>query len=192
MIYTKYLPDEPTTLTRLGAVLAIFYVICAALRLARFNVFQADMRDYFIGLPSPAAAGTLASFVLFMQYFEWVDAMWYGLGPFTIALSLLMVSSVPYPKSRMKAWLYGPRKGFSFLVLVGVAIAVIDQASHFSPSIVLFPMALLYLAAGPLELAYNQVVTTRESAKLPGAAERDEKRPHVKGEGGYPDASEPR
>jgi len=120
-----------------------------------------------------------------MQYFEWVDAMWYALGPSTIALSLLMVSNVPYPKSRMKAWLYGPKKGFSFLVLIGVAIAVIDQASHFSPSIVLFPIAIMYLASGPLELGYNQFVKTDVARKLPGTAEQ---RRHTPAKDGYPEA----
>jgi len=190
MIYTRYLPEEPTVATRLGAVLAIFYVISAALRLARFNVYQSDMRDYFIGLPSPAAAGTLASFVLFMRYFEWHDVMWYGLGPFTVVLSLLMVSNVLYPKSRMKAWLYGPRKGFSFLVLCGVAIAVIDQASHFSPSIVLFPMALLYLASGLIELAYGKITKRPVAEGLPGAERRDEQRPHSQQRDDYPEAPE--
>ncbi len=179
MIYTAYLPEEPTNVTRLGAVLAIFFVICAALRLARFNVYQSDMRDFFIGLPSPAAAGTLASFVLFMQYFEWNDLMWYGLGPFTVMLAGLMVSSVPYPKSRMKAWVYGPRKGFSFLVLCGVAIAVIDQASHLSPSIVLFPLALLYLAAGPMEYVWAKATNRPLPDPLPGLFYTEERRPHT-------------
>lgn len=189
MIYTAYLPEEPTNLTRLGAVLAIFYVISAALRLARFNVYQADNRDYFIGLPSPGAAGSLASFVLFVQYFEWHDVMWYILGPFTVVLSLMMVGSVPYPKSRVKAWLYGPRKGFSFLVLCGVAIAVIDQASHFSPSIVLLPLALLYLVSGPIELAYNHFVKPSAHTRLPGGQSHGEQRSHTGSSDDYPEAS---
>lgn len=188
MIYTAYLPEEPTNVTRFGAVLAIFFVISAALRLARFNVYQSEIRDYFVGLPSPAAAGTLASFVLFMKYFEWQDVMWYGLGAFTVVLSLLMVSNVLYPKSRVKAWLYGPRKGFSFLVLCGVAIAVIDQASHLSPSIVLFPMALIYLVSGPIEYAYSRATKKPMQANRPETPPGVEQRPHTAGQDTYPDA----
>lgn len=187
MIYTAYIPQEPTTVTRLGAVLAIFYVISAALRLARFNTYQSDMRDYFVGLPSPAAAGTLASFVLFMQYFEWNNMMWYVLGPLTVVLSLVMVSSVLYPKSRVKAWLYGPRKGFSFLVLCGVAIAVIDQASHLSPSIVLLPLALLYLASGPAEYAYGKITKQPVRERAQGPSTPSDQRPHTPQQDDYPE-----
>lgn len=179
LIFTAYIPEEPTNVTRLGAVLAIFYVISVALRLARFNVYQSDMRDYFVGLPSPAAAGTLASFVLFMRYFEWHDVMWYILGPLTITLSLVMVSNVLYPKARVKAWLYGPRKGFSFLVLCGVAIAVIDQASHFSPSIVLLPVGLLYLVSGPMDYAYGKLTKRPAPEGLPGSFIPTDQRPHT-------------
>jgi len=186
LIYIAYIPEEPTNLTRLGAVLAIFYVISVALRLARFNVYQSDMRDYFVGLPSPAAAGTLASFVLFMRYFEWHDVMWYILGPLTVALSLVMVSNVLYPKSRVKAWLYGPRKGFSFLVLCGVAIAVIDQASHFSPSIVLLPVGLLYLVSGPIEFAYGKLTKRPAPEGVPGTFLPSDQRAHMQDD--YPEA----
>ena len=49
-----------------GWVIAFFYALCAALRLARFNVITAtgDKR-YFKGLASPSAAATVAAFVWF-------------------------------------------------------------------------------------------------------------------------------
>ncbi len=50
--------------SKLGWAAAFMFTACAALRLARFNV-QHDIVDkkYFVGLPSPAAAGTLATAV---------------------------------------------------------------------------------------------------------------------------------
>lgn len=58
---------------RFALVAACIYVACAALRLARFNVeTQGDGIDdhmYFKGLPSPGAAGTVASLVLVHQHY---------------------------------------------------------------------------------------------------------------------------
>jgi CDP-diacylglycerol--serine O-phosphatidyltransferase len=46
---------------------AFLFAICGALRLARFNVYSgASDRRYFVGLPTPAAAGIVASVVLLL------------------------------------------------------------------------------------------------------------------------------
>ncbi|MCF6284602.1 MAG: CDP-diacylglycerol--serine O-phosphatidyltransferase [Candidatus Hydrogenedentes bacterium] len=81
LVFCSYLPDSVTLhqvltdnqesiIGRTGSYMAIVYIICAALRLARFNTFQAERSDYFTGLPSPAAGGLLASFILFLGYYE--------------------------------------------------------------------------------------------------------------------------
>ncbi len=58
---------------RLAIVVAGIYVACAALRLARFNLESASEHvpdhRYFKGLPTPGAAGTVASLVLLHQHF---------------------------------------------------------------------------------------------------------------------------
>jgi CDP-diacylglycerol--serine O-phosphatidyltransferase len=58
---------------RMSMVVALIYVACAALRLARFNIEVAgdaiDDHMSFKGLPSPGAAGTVASLVLLHQHF---------------------------------------------------------------------------------------------------------------------------
>ena len=53
---------------RLLWMIAVLFVLCAILRLARFNVEtdEDDSHDYFSGLPSPAAAGVVASFPIGM------------------------------------------------------------------------------------------------------------------------------
>src|SRR5258708_11393396 len=55
-----------------GISIAVFYVVCAAIRLARFNVqAQVEEKSHFMGLPSPAAAGILASYILFSHWMGW-------------------------------------------------------------------------------------------------------------------------
>jgi CDP-diacylglycerol--serine O-phosphatidyltransferase len=130
--------------------MAIIFVICAALRLARFNVYQSELRDFFIGLPVPAAGATIASFVLFTHYFE-VNVAFWVLGPLTVILAYLMVSTFRYPKDRMKALVLAPRNAFRMLVLGVVVIAAIHYASDRSPAIVLFPITSAYVLYGVVD-----------------------------------------
>ncbi len=96
----------------IGYVSSFLFTLCGGLRLARFNaVAQAGegSKKTFQGLPTPAAAGFLASFVLLYEIVEqgkstkmfsvFLDLVPViaDLGPvLMIALAFLMVSNVPY------------------------------------------------------------------------------------------------
>jgi len=89
------------------------YMSCAAIRLARFNVEnEQDESSHmsFVGLPTPAAAGVVASIVIFQQealpklieegtylYLVCEDIIIYALPVFAFALAALMVSRIRYP-----------------------------------------------------------------------------------------------
>ena len=145
LIYHAYLYEGQqmgSAVGRAGSVVAISFVICAALRLARFNVYQSDRRDSFTGLPVPAAGGTVASFVLFMEYFE-LNVAYYVLGPLTVLLAALMVSNVHYPKDKMKkVFVQAPALGFRILAMSVVVFAVFHYAITHHPVIVLLPLAM--------------------------------------------------
>src|SRR5258708_4170121 len=63
---TDAYPSMPMPAARMLWTIAVLYVVCAILRLARFNVEtdEVDTHEYFSGLRSPAAAGTVASFMI--------------------------------------------------------------------------------------------------------------------------------
>ena len=83
---------------RLGWMAAFLFLLCAALRLARFNVTKPEVRSqHFIGLPSPAAAVVVASIVIAFE-----DLFATRMNPFIMvmvvyALAFLMVSNIKYP-----------------------------------------------------------------------------------------------
>jgi CDP-diacylglycerol---serine O-phosphatidyltransferase len=100
---------------RLLWVIAALFALCALLRLARFNVEteEDDSHSHFSGLPSPAAAATIASFPLALkelrervattqsgawhQVAEWViPLVHYSLPLITLAVAMLMVSRFRY------------------------------------------------------------------------------------------------
>ena len=154
LIYHAYWREEQMAGTpegRTGAIIAIVFVVLGALRLARYNIYQSTQRDSFTGLPIPAAGGTIAAFVLFTIYWELNVAFWV-LGPLTLLLAALMVSTVRYPKDRLKrAFVVAPRNAFRMLALSGIAIAILHYAVTHSPAIVLFPLFMGYVVFGIYE-----------------------------------------
>jgi CDP-diacylglycerol--serine O-phosphatidyltransferase len=132
-----------TTLGQAGWAAAFLYVACAALRLARFNV-QADPADkrFFVGLPSPSAAGTVAVMVWLgaTRGFTGDDLPWV-VALVTAGLGLLMVSSVPFHS--FKEFNIG-RVPFRVLLGVIVLLAVV----FVDPPVVLLGVALIYIASG--------------------------------------------
>lgn len=101
-------PTNELPLVRtIGGLVGFFYLLCAAVRLARYNVLTTPLlpksktlpRTDFLGLPVPAAAGMVSSIILVMNRFEfpWLA---FALPPLLVIIALLMVSRVPYPSLR--------------------------------------------------------------------------------------------
>lgn len=182
LVFVAYLPEAghapdamgsaTSIVGKTGSYMAIVYAICTALRLARYNTYQAERRDSFIGLPSPAAGGTIASFVLFLDYFnDMLDGVrfgelaYYALGPVAVFLALLMVSTIEYPRNRFKAFILAPRHAFISLAFWAFVISVMHYALTQSPFIVLFPLGASYVLFGIGDTIYMRYI--RRSTVLP-------------------------
>ena len=137
-------------LGRFGWLAAFVYLACAALRLARFNtqVGIADKR-FFQGLPSPAAAGVIASMIwlkiwTFASFDSEVISLGYYLGAgITILCGILMVSNVRYYSFKE---LDSKKASFRFLLLIVLSLIIL----MYKPNIILFTGFFLYLLSGPL------------------------------------------
>ncbi len=138
-------------LGRTGLVMAFLYIAGAALRLARFNVTPSRFRGRFEGMPSPAAAGMVASTQWFVSFLtEHGIALEVPASLVAIAaagLGLLMVSSIPYRSFKE----LDLRHSYGTLVIVVFAIALVIQ----EPSLTLFAIGLAYLISGPAEWAWR-------------------------------------
>jgi CDP-diacylglycerol--serine O-phosphatidyltransferase len=109
---------------KLGWLACLFFVSCCAWRLARFNVQgMAGGTRYFIGLPTPAAAGMLASLVHYIKdpVEDWRWALAWLL--LVVALGALMISKVRYYSFKDFPW--GRRQPSLRIVLVVVLVAAI-------------------------------------------------------------------
>jgi CDP-diacylglycerol--serine O-phosphatidyltransferase len=130
-------PDADIVWGRIIWAAAAVYVCCAALRLARFNVEMGPgtVNDHslFRGLPSPGAAGTIASLIILHQHLihKFSDSPWFvqvaKWSTLSIALALLlcafgMVSSIPYVHFANRY--FRGRKNYAYLVRLAI-IAVL-------------------------------------------------------------------
>ncbi len=120
-----------------GWFLGFLYLLCAAIRLARFNVItnpllHRDAKDShkdFVGLPVPAAAGTVASLVLALLHLAENShnlQLWGALAlpPLLALIAVLMVSTVRYPSGKQLN-LQTRMKLTTFILLVAVAAVLL-------------------------------------------------------------------
>ena len=137
-------------LTRAGYVVAFFYLVCGAVRLARFNVQTNPMpknpgrpdRKYFVGMPIPAAAGFVAA-IVFLDPAP-VRTVLFSIAwmLLTAIISLLMVSSWRYPSFKQ---VNTSKPHTTMIVLiVGVAALLISMW----PQPVLMTLATTYVCSG--------------------------------------------
>ena len=128
-----------------GWLAAFLFVVCGALRLARFNVQSGIIESrVFNGFPIPGAASLIATGV--MLYFYLGGAGKYHHFSILVAvgaLALLMVSNVKYYS--FKDLNFFSRKPFMSFVLVVIIMIVIAA----EPQITLFTFALGYSLSGP-------------------------------------------
>jgi CDP-diacylglycerol--serine O-phosphatidyltransferase len=131
----------PEQLRNAGYFLAFIFLLCGAMRLARFNIQKNPVpanpgrpdRKYFVGLPIPSAAALVVGVIYFdgRPIHWWVfSAMWLGL---LGLLSFLMVSTWRYPSFKDLS-LTQPRSPLTFVV-VGILICGI---AFFSQPVLLF------------------------------------------------------
>ena len=143
-------------LGKLGWFAVFLYVAATALRLARFNILAPKTNNgFFYGLPCPAAAMLVATFIWTIIDFGDFDTIYFS-GPLVLSQPWLiwilwfvfifcgfcMVSLLPYYSFKdIKS-----RKSVSFAVLliIAILIAVVSQ----DPSTILFLMALFYSFSG--------------------------------------------
>jgi CDP-diacylglycerol--serine O-phosphatidyltransferase len=157
---------------RLLWVIGVVFALCALLRLARFNIEtdDDDSHDAFSGLPSPAAAGVVASFPIALRGLNnlsedvsiapiindyVIPAMKMSLPFFTLAVAILMVSRIPYPhvfnqlmQRRHRRW-----EVIQIMFTLAVVFLVRELA---------LPLIFVFFAfAAPVKAAWKELVSGR-------------------------------
>ncbi|MDR2597042.1 MAG: CDP-diacylglycerol--serine O-phosphatidyltransferase, partial [Treponema sp.] len=138
------------TMGKIGLAIAILYVLCCALRLARFNVLaqSGELQKHFVGLPTPASAGVIISFVLSYELLGPENAplnsktipflmkqmpMFFKAMPIVITvLSFLMVSNIPYASfKKLKMSRVRTIEIFALMIVLIILVIVYPQNIFF-------------------------------------------------------------
>ena len=149
-------------------VIAASYAACAALRLARFNVETSDDDEHlhFSGLPSPAAAASIAGFAIMFYtlrkednpliYAAQIDALLQTVLPFFgIMVALLMVSRIPYP--HVVNQIFRGQRSFAHLVgIIFTLVAVMVVRGYAVPII-----CSTFVFYGPVRFCWEKIVQRR-------------------------------
>ena len=145
LVFRRYLSDLPVV----GVVVTGIFVLCGALRLARFNITPPSDRDVFTGLPIPGGAGILCTMTIcemqFFNFFRIPDAIIPAIVLFT---SFLMVSTIEYPAMKKTKRTTAQRR---LLVLAFLAFLVVF------PPLCLFLVCWGFAAYGPFMYLFRKV-----------------------------------
>ena len=148
---------------KVGWAAGFVFVAAAAIRLARFNIQSSVPGDrrYFVGMPSPAAAGIPAATVFAYPYGleGWMAFLTL---PVVLVPAFLMVSTIRYRS--FKHFDLRSRRSYRNLILVAVVITAV--ATH--PQWALVAVSYTYLASAFVGLAWSKL-RRREATAGDGA-----------------------
>ena len=151
-------------LGKLGWIAAFIYCSCAAFRLARFNVkLDIDDKQFFFGLPSPAAAALLASFIwisfdngisgneIFLGFFQ---MQWFAF-LLTIFAALSMVTDLRYYSGKD----INLRNSQPFIAILFI-VMIFGLISH-NPAEVIFIILMGYALSGYVIFFRNRYIKNK-------------------------------
>ena len=151
-------PPYAKHVQQIGWIVCFAFVICGAMRLARFNIQTTkpqpptlSSKKSFVGMPIPAGAGLIAAIVHFTPepITNWpIGALWNILVGF---LAFLMISTIRYPS--FKHIDMRRRKSYVSFYLLALMVALIYLYSQ----VVLLILATVYATSGVLMKIYQMV-----------------------------------
>lgn len=176
IIFTWALGDLRTP----GWIIVLIFAICAALRLARFNV-SLDSTDspvwksnYFVGVPAPAGA-LLLMLPLYVESLGLLNTAWFWpiILIYTLTISLLMVSQVPTFSGK----LLGQRIQREYVLPLFLLAAFFVALLLSYPYVVLTAGSVLYLAVIPVSfMSYRRKERqVAEAARTQNGSSRETK-----------------
>lgn len=142
--YFRFLTDTG----RPGMVACFFFMLCGALRLARFNAnIDKNKSDYFQGLPIPSGATAAIGLVLLTSNFPEIA----DYKPFTVGYLLfyafLMISNIPFPSFKKSEWVKSHKKQVLMVIFLIFATLFIYEEVMIPTLITFYVVAsLLYWA----------------------------------------------
>lgn len=158
LIYQFYFINMPHDI---GLVFSFFPLLFGSIRLARFNVqLSGYTKKHFSGLPIPAAAITIGSYILLVEKYFYGEAFPRILIALTAIVSLLMVSNVRYEVFPKISFRGGTKQKIIFSVLLVFTVLIIVF-----PYMLLLPTMIFYIGSGLVTSAFLKTSEVRKKRK---------------------------
>lgn len=129
----------------LGLAVTLFFPLCGALRLARFNIRKTD--GYFLGVPITAAGTLLATMAFYFLQETTAPPPPHVIPAVMVVLGYLMTSTIPYPDFKQRS----RGKGIQVWPVVGpvLALTALLYSAGWNPwAVILMPLTA-YVVLGP-------------------------------------------
>ena len=141
-----------------GVLVTFIYAICAASRLARFNIMQENLKS-FLGLPSPGAAGVIAALVNFMPVTEQTK-------PLAAISALAMVLTGYLMVSRIQFLSIKTLRISGLRLFARIGIALLIAVTWYDYKTGLLVLAVAYALSGPLSLLKRSKAPEKKASEF--------------------------
>lgn len=147
IFYNKFLVNTG----RLGMVVAFLFLLCGALRLARFNANIDKIKsDYFQGLPIPGAAAAVIGFILISSEFPSLLHNRFVAIPYILFYAILMISNIPFPSFKNSVWVKKNK------MKVFILIALCASGTFIYEELMIFSIISIYIVGSIFYMLFNR------------------------------------
>ncbi len=124
LIWSHFLRDTG----RIGLLVSFIYLLCGALRLARFNAnIDKVSSNYFQGLPIPGAAMAIVGFCLLSTQLPILVEIKVIAIVYTLFFAALMISNIPFNSFKKSEWIKKHKKRALFLLFLLIALTFVYE-----------------------------------------------------------------
>lgn len=125
LVYNKFFFD----LGRIGLITAFIFLLCGALRLARFNAnIDKVSSDFFQGLPIPSGALALVGLTLFtLEYPETMEISPFIFIAYVLFFAFLMISNIPFNSFKNSEWVRSHKKRALFIIFLVMILTFVKE-----------------------------------------------------------------
>ena len=124
LVYNKFFVD----MGRIGLITSFIFLLCGALRLARFNAnIDRVSSDYFQGLPIPSGALAMIGLTLFSTVFPAINDLKPILVGYVLFYAFLMISNIPFNSFKKSEWVRTHKKRVLFIIFSIIILTAIYE-----------------------------------------------------------------
>lgn len=144
LVYNKFFFD----MGRIGLITSFIFLLCGALRLARFNAnIDKVSSDFFQGLPIPSGALAIVGLILFTDAYPQVKIMenpWIAI-VYVLFYAFLMISNIPFNSFKNSPWVKSHKKRVLFIIFMIMILILLAYEIMIGGLILLYVLgSLLY------------------------------------------------